>query len=254
MSRKNYRKVNNFKKLMIASLLTLAVAVIAFIIAYTSYNNKIKDNMQNSLLKANDLADMIANENSNDLIEEANKQIGKSIEESKKTETPKVEETTEPASIITPTPTPQQSETPVVVEEPMPKFIMPVEGEIMREYAKESLLYSQTLDEWVTHLGVDIKAEKTAVVKASAPGTVTAIKNDPRYGLTVIVEHSKGFKTIYSNLLTAEYVTVGQKVESGQTLGTVGNTATFEILDEYHLHFEILENDENLDPNLYLNK
>lgn len=237
---------------MIASLITLLVAVITFVIAYNSYNKKVKENLQNSMLKANDLADMIANENSDNMMEEASSQIGKSIEESMNSNAPEIEkETPSPIpTVIAPTPAP----TPVVVEEPMPVFVMPVEGEIMREYAKENLLFSQTLDEWVTHLGIDIKADKTAVVKASAAGTVTAIKNDPRYGLTVVIEHTKGFKTVYSNLLTAEYVTIGQTVESGQTLGTVGNTATFEILDEYHLHFEMLENEENVDPNLYLNK
>lgn len=253
MSRRNYRRTNNFKKLMIASLITLLVAVITFVIAYNSYNKKVKENLQNSMLKANDLADMIANENSDNMMEEASSQIGKSIEESMNSNAPEIEKEEAPTpapTVIAPTPTP----TPVVVEEPMPVFVMPVEGEIMREYAKENLLYSQTLDEWVTHLGIDIKADKTAVVKASAAGTVTAIKNDPRYGLTVVIEHTKGFKTVYSNLLTAEYVTIGQTVESGQTLGTVGNTATFEILDEYHLHFEMLENEENVNPNLYLNK
>lgn len=253
MSRKNYRRTNNLKKLIIASLITLLVAVITFVIAYNSYNKKVKENLQNSLLKANDLADMIANENSDNMLEEANSQIGKSIEESMAAEVPEITQQETPApTIVAPSPTPTPE--PVVVEEPMPEFIMPVDGVIMREYAKESLLFSQTLDEWIIHSGIDIQADKTAVVKASAPGTVTAIKNDPRYGLTVVIEHSKGFKTVYSNLLTAEYVSVGQTVESGQTLGTVGNTATFEILDEYHLHFEILENDENVDPNLYLNQ
>lgn len=252
MSRRNYRRTNNLKKLIIASLITLLVAVITFIIAYNSYNKKVKENLQNSMLKANDLADMIANENSDNMLEDASSQIGKSIEESMNN-TPEITQKETPTpipTVIAPSPAP----TPVVVEEPMPVFVMPVEGEITREYAKENLLFSQTLDEWVTHLGIDIKADKTAVVKASAAGTVTAIKNDPRYGLTVVIEHSKGFKTVYSNLLTAEYVTIGQAVESGQTLGTVGNTATFEILDEYHLHFEMLENEENVDPNLYLNK
>lgn len=253
MSRRNYRRTNNFKKLMIASLITLLVAVITFVIAYNSYNKKVKENLQNSMLKANDLADMIANENSDSMLEDASSQIGKSIEESINANTPEITETIVPKT-PTPAPTPTPTPAPVVVEEPMPVFVMPVEGEITREYAKENLLYSQTLDEWVTHLGIDIQADKTAVVKASAAGTVTAIKNDPRYGLTVVIEHTKGFKTVYSNLLTAEYVSIGQTVESGQTLGTVGNTATFEILDEYHLHFEILENEENVDPNLYLNK
>ena len=133
-----------------------------------------------------------------------------------------------------------------------PEFKMPVEGEIMREYAKDNLVYSATLDEWVTHNGIDIAAEKTTVVKASADGTVKSIKNDPRYGLTIVIEHVNGFTTVYSNLLTAEFVEEGETVEQGETIGTVGNTATFEIADEAHLHFEILKDNENLDPELYL--
>ena len=101
-------------------------------------------------------------------------------------------------------------------------------------------------------MGVDIKAEKATVVKAAAEGKVKSIKNDPRYGITVVVEHVNGFKTIYSNLLTAEFVNEEETVKKGQTLGTVGNTATFEIADAPHLHFEIQKNDVSLDPTLYL--
>ena len=135
-----------------------------------------------------------------------------------------------------------------------PEFKSPAEGEIIREYAKENLVYSATLDEWITHNGIDIAAEKTSVVKASADGTVKSIKNDPRYGLTVVIEHTNGFQTVYSNLLTAEFVEEGEEVKQGDTIATVGNTATFEIADESHLHFEILKNNESLDPELYLKK
>lgn len=131
-------------------------------------------------------------------------------------------------------------------------FAMPVEGEIMKEYAKDKLVYSETLKEWVTHMGVDIKADKTTVVKAAEDGTVTAIKNDPRYGTTIIIEHSDGFETRYANLLTAEFVTVGEKVTKGQTIGTVGNTGAFEIMDDFHLHFELLQNGEYQDPMIYV--
>ena len=134
------------------------------------------------------------------------------------------------------------------------KFIKPVEGEIVKEFAKEKLVYSETLREWVTHNGIDIKADKTTIVKASEEGTVKSIKNDPRYGITVVIEHADGYKTIYSNLLTAEFVTEGEKVKQGQTIGTVGNTATFEIADEPHLHFEILKDEEYINPELYIKK
>ncbi len=133
---------------------------------------------------------------------------------------------------------------------PDPIFIMPVEGEVVKEFSRDNLIYSETLDEWVTHNGIDIKADKATVVKSSSDGKVTAIKNDPRFGTTIIIEHDNGYETRYSNLLTSEFVNVGEKVKQGQTIGTVGNTAVFEILDDAHLHFEILKSGEYLDPSL----
>ena len=131
-------------------------------------------------------------------------------------------------------------------------FAMPVEGEIVRGFAKDSLVYSKTLQEWIVHQAIDIKSNSRDVVKASAEGTVTAIKNDPRYGLTVIIEHANGFKTVYSNLLTAEFVVEGEQVKQGQTIGTIGSSATFEIADEPHLHFEMLKDAIYVDPSMYI--
>ena len=138
-------------------------------------------------------------------------------------------------------------------EKEEPKFNMPVSGEIIREFAVDSLVYSNTLEEWITHNGIDIKADKTSVVTAAAPGKVYAIKNDPRYGLTVIIDHDNGYRSIYSNLLTAEFVVEGENVEQGQTIGTVGNSSTFEISDDCHLHFELLKDNEYVDPTIYIN-
>lgn len=131
-------------------------------------------------------------------------------------------------------------------------FEKPVEGDIIKEYAKDNLVYSNTLQEWTTHLGIDIKADKTSVVKAAQKGTVKTIKNDPRYGLTIAIEHEDGFQTVYSNLLSSEFVVEGESVEKGQSIGTVGNTAPFEISDEAHLHFAILKDSVEVDPNIYL--
>ena len=116
-----------------------------------------------------------------------------------------------------------------VTEEKKPlTFTKPTDGEIIAEFAQENLIYSDTLKEWITHTGIDIKADKTSVIKASADGVVTSILNDPRYGLTVVISHDEGYETIYSNLLTAEFVVEGEEVKQGQTIGTAGNTASFE--------------------------
>lgn len=131
-------------------------------------------------------------------------------------------------------------------------FIKPVEGEIIAEFAKENLIYSETLKEWITHTAIDIKTDKTSVIKSAAAGTIKSIVNDPRYGLTVVIEHDDGYETVYSNLLTAEFVVEGEEVEQGQTIGTAGTTASFESGMECHLHFELLKDGEYLDPNIYL--
>ena len=132
------------------------------------------------------------------------------------------------------------------------KFQAPVVGEIIKDFAIENLIYSTTLEEWTTHSGIDIKAEKTSVVAAAESGTVESIKNDPRFGLSITISHGDGFKTIYSNLLTTEFVSENEVVEKGQTIATVGETASFEVADESHLHFEIYKDGNPVNPTIYL--
>ena len=132
------------------------------------------------------------------------------------------------------------------------QFIFPVEGEVIKEFAKDNLIYSETLEEWITHPGIDIKADRTTIVKSVADGTVKYIKNDPRYGLTVTIEHADGYTSVYSSLLTAEFVKEGEKVTQGQTIGTVGNSAVFEVAEDNHLHFELLKDGSNINPEIYL--
>lgn len=173
-------------------------------------------------------------------------EIGNTVVENK-TEAENQTETTSSNATST-----QKTEEPKPAPPKDPEFIEPVKGEIMKEFAKDTLVFSETLQEWTPHLGIDIKADRTTVVKASEAGTVIAIKNDPRYGLTIVIEHVNGFKSIYSNLLTSEFVSEGDSVKKEQTIGTVGNSASFEIIDPPHLHFEILKDDENLDPAIYI--
>ena len=131
-------------------------------------------------------------------------------------------------------------------------FMAPVSGEIIKDFATDTLIYSNTLEEWTTHTGIDIKVDKASIVKSVASGTVKSIKNDPRYGLTVTIEHNDGYISSYSSLLTAEFVKEGEKVEQGQTIGTVGNSAVFEVSEDNHLHFELLKDGSSINPEMYL--
>lgn len=128
----------------------------------------------------------------------------------------------------------------------------PVLGNIIVEYAMDKLVFSSTLDEWTTHPGIDIACDRGTPVKAAADGIVREIKNDPRYGVTIIIEHADGLKTVYANLAAGDMVQPNQKVKAGDVIGGVGNTALFESQTEPHLHFEVLKNDEPVDPVEYL--
>ena len=256
MSRKSH---NHFKRVLYFYISVIAILIITSIIVYITYNNKVKESARQSLLSAQKITELVPN---TEIMEEASTQISKTIEEAIAegiNETLKTEEEPKNEVVqIIPEETTQKTESdnvePVKVEEPKKEleFTYPVEGEIIKEFAKDNLVFSETLQEWIVHKGIDIKADRTTVVKASEEGTIKAIKNDPRYGLTVIIEHRDGYKTIYSNLLTTEFVTEGEQIEKGQTIGTVGNSAAFEIADEPHLHFEILKDEEPLNPTLYL--
>lgn len=171
------------------------------------------------------------------------------VQEEKK-ETAKITETPDEPDVITDTNAPTEPNVTEIKQEMT--FVKPTEGEIICEFAKDNLIYSETLKEWITHTAIDIKADKTSVIKSAADGVIKSIVNDPRYGLTVVIEHTEGYETVYSNLLTAEFVVVGEEVTQGQTIGTAGNTAAFESSMECHLHFELLKDGEYLDPSIYL--
>ena len=260
MRRERRPKFRSYKFLYAAGIVTIFLAIL-IVILYNVYNQKLQ-NLSESMLSAEQIIGLVPNTSGNGTseIEEVGSTISKTIEEVQEQLESTLEETNVESEVVeneTTEVNSQEVETKSeeVVKEEVKKelaFAYPVEGEILRDYAMEELVYSETLDEWTVHQGIDIKADRTTVVKAAEAGTVVAIKNDPRYGLTVIIEHEDGYKTVYSNLLTTEFVTEDEKVEKGQSIGTVGNSAAFEIADEPHLHFEMLKDGEYVNPRLYL--
>lgn len=134
------------------------------------------------------------------------------------------------------------------------KFSMPVIGEVTFNFAQDRLVYSKTLEEWRTHSGIDLASDRGTPVKIVADGVISEVKSDPRWGITIIVEHKNGLKTVYSNLASDEMVSPNQKVVQGEIIGCVGDTAVFESVEQSHLHFEVWKNNEPVDPGSYLPK
>ena len=261
---KNIREKNINDKI-ISYVVMGAIIVAIIIISLLLYSQKINNDVKDETMTLEEMTDIIGEtDQNNNQTESASTEIGKTVEESQEEmkeedtqnqtiQNTTVNETVESSSANTNTvenTTSKETEKTQNVKELI--FQKPVEGEIVREFAQDNLVYSETLEEWVTHNGIDIKADKTTVVKAAEAGVVKAIKNDPRYGLTIVIEHDDVYQTVYSNLLTSEFVVEGETVEKGQSIGTVGNSAVFEIADEPHLHFEILKDAIAVDPAIYI--
>lgn len=98
------------------------------------------------------------------------------------------------------------------------------------------------------HSGVDFAADYGSTIRAAASGRVMMAGWYGGYGNTVILDHGGGITTLYghaSELLVAE----GDVVQQGQPIASVGSTG---LSTGPHLHFEVRENGEPVDPMSYL--
>ncbi len=128
------------------------------------------------------------------------------------------------------------------------KVIMPAEGEIIKDYSEQGLVYSETLNQYLVHKAVDISTSSGAAVIAVGDGTITSVEDDDRYGITVIVAHGDGLETVYSCLGEAK-VSVGDVITGGDVLGIVSDEGSlFESAEGPHLHFETLEDGVQANP------
>ena len=119
-----------------------------------------------------------------------------------------------------------------------PLFTWPVEGPVTSTFGRRRSAW---------HRGIDIKAERGAVIFAAAAGVVVTSGVEPRYGRVVKIEHDRGFVTVYAHN-EENLVQAGMQVSPGDPIATIGKTGR---ATAYHLHFEIRRNGAVYNP-LYL--
>ena len=95
------------------------------------------------------------------------------------------------------------------------------------------------------HSGMDFTAALGTEAYATGDGVVYDVeRNEWGYGNMVILDHGYGYKTRYAHLLKPA-VRKGQKVKRGQVIGYIGATGK---ATGVHLHYEVLKNDDQIDP------
>ncbi|MGA1624415.1 MAG: murein hydrolase activator EnvC family protein [Prochlorothrix sp.] len=98
------------------------------------------------------------------------------------------------------------------------------------------------------HAGMDFAVDYDTPIGAAAPGTVIAAGWQGGYGNAVILDHGQGITTLYAHA-SALNTREGDRVQAGQIIAWVGSTG---LSTGPHLHFEVRENGEPVEPRTYL--
>ena len=98
------------------------------------------------------------------------------------------------------------------------------------------------------HYGMDIAGEEGASVACFADGTVGTVGESNILGNYVTVNHEGGFSTLYAHC-SAITASAGQSVKKGDAIAKVGSTGN---ATGSHLHFEVHDGEEYLNPVYYV--
>ncbi|HED24673.1 MAG TPA: M23 family metallopeptidase, partial [Firmicutes bacterium] len=120
-------------------------------------------------------------------------------------------------------------------------FISPLEGRISSEYGAVRVINNNPPRR---HAGIDIAADEGTPVVAVNRGIVRLAEFLLSGGNTVIVDHGMGLSSSYLHLEEI-HVEVGQTVECGEPVGTVGMTG---YATGPHLHWEVNIDQEAVNP------
>ena len=138
------------------------------------------------------------------------------------------------------------SATEVTEETNPPVFIMPIDGNILKPFSDNTLLYSQTYKDMRVHTGVDIAPTVANVVVSAFSGTVVGVDENTNYGTVITIDHGDGIMLSYCGV---KNVTVknGDVVEAEEIIGEIG-TVLNESADKPHLHLELMVEGQYKDP------
>ncbi len=98
------------------------------------------------------------------------------------------------------------------------------------------------------HSGVDIAGRKDSPIQAAAAGVVVHAGRRAGYGESLVVQHANGYSTRYAHA-SRLLVDIGEKVEKGQPIATVGSTGRS---TGPHLHFEVIRDGRRVNPRDFL--
>lgn len=131
------------------------------------------------------------------------------------------------------------------IDLPRKSLPWPVKGQVISQFGKE---YRADLNTWIFRDGIKIAAKAGQEVRCVYSGEVIYAGPFRSYGNVVIVDHGKGFFSIYGFLNTIQ-ASVGDKLTQGGVLGTAGiDTQQSSGTGRYAVYFETRQGTTAVDP------
>ena len=104
------------------------------------------------------------------------------------------------------------------------------------------------LKKMMKHQGIDLSAQKGTAVYSISEGKVIEAAMKGNYGNTVVIQHADNVRSLYAQL-SEILVKKGQVIKKGEVIGKAGSSG---LSTAPHLHFEIREKNQPVNPAEYL--
>ncbi|MDR1150350.1 MAG: M23 family metallopeptidase [Clostridiales bacterium] len=128
------------------------------------------------------------------------------------------------------------------------KMSWPINGKIIMNFSKNSLIYDKTLEQYRTNESISISSQFGDQVKCVADGIVKLISKTDEDGNLIVIDHGNDWSTVYSQLQDGILVKQGDLVKRSQIIGGINKPTKYSVLLGTHLGFKVIHKDNSINP------
>ena len=132
-------------------------------------------------------------------------------------------------------------------------IVWPIEGAVLLDYSKDATIYFQTLQQYQYNPAMVIAGDVNSKVYFVAKGKITNIETNEVTGCTVTQDIGDGYIVKYGQLKELNFK-VGDMVESGQVVGYISEPTKYYSVEGPNVYFQVLKDNEPVDPQELLDK
>ncbi len=132
------------------------------------------------------------------------------------------------------------------------RLVWPIVGDILINYSMDKTIYFPTLQQYKYHPAIVIAATEGETITAAAEGRGTSVSYDRELGNMVVMDLGNGYELTYGQL---DNITVseGSYVTTGDIIGSVASPTKYYSMEGANIYFKLTRNGEPVNPMSRLN-